>query len=212
MTIQPRPGKIWEDRIGQMAKSSRQKLDDGAITESYKADKEQVIQLLNRALASEWTAFMQYWHHYFMATDIHSPEIKQVFKSLAGQELEHIEEIGERIQLLGGVPVDHPKEVLELWPTSVDYGHDLRNMMEEDLIDERVTVSFYEEIIRFCGFDDNGTRALFEEILREEQGHADTLSDILYAYDASTNQRIPSIHEQVMEGRAASPARKGRAA
>ena len=204
MAIQTRRGaKIWEDRLQEITRRDRQNLEEGAVTETYKANKDQVIQLLNRARASEWTAFMQYWHHYFMSTDMHSPEIKQIFKRHADNELDHINEIGERIQLLGGVPANKPEEIIELWPTSVDYGHDLRSMVEEDLIDERVTVSFYSEIVRFCGFDDNVTRTMFEEILAEEEGHANELADVLYAYDASTNQRIPSLHEDI-EQKAAS--------
>lgn len=197
MTTQARGNKIWEDRLQDMARKSRQNLEEGLVTESYKANRDQVIQLLNRALASEWIAFMQYWHHYFMATDIHSPEIKEMFKEQAEGELHHIDEIGQRIQALGGVPVDKPEEITEHWIKSVDYGHDLPSMLEIDLIDERATVSFYSEIVRFCGFDDIATRVIFEEILREEEEHANTLADILYAYDASTNQRISSLHEQV---------------
>lgn len=199
MAIQTRQAKIWEDRLQDMANRSRQNLEEGLITDAYKANRDQVIQLLNRALASEWIAFMQYWHHYFMATDIHSPEIRDMFKEQAEGELHHIEEIGNRIQALGGVPVNKPEEITQQWTKSVDYGHDLRNMLEIDLIDERMTVNFYSEIIRFCGYDDIGTRTLFEEILREEEEHANELADILYAYDASTNQRISGIHEQVAE-------------
>ena len=199
MAMQTRGGKIWEDRLQDMAKRSHQNLEDGPLTESYKANKDEVIQLLNRALASEWIAFMQYWHHYFMATDIHSPEIKEFFKDAADQELHHIDEIGSRIQALGGVPCDKPEEIVNLWPKSVDYSHDIRSMLERNLIDERMTVNFYSEIVRYCGFDDIVTRSMFEEILREEEEHASDLADILYAFDASTNQRISTIHEQITE-------------
>ncbi len=199
MSIQSRRGRVWDDRLQQMGNKSRQKMGEGAVTETYKANRDEVIQLLNRALASEWTAFMQYWHHYFMSTDIHSIEIKEFFKEASEQELHHIDEIGSRIQLLGGVPVDKPSDVVELWPTTVEYGHDLRSMMEADLVAERLTVSFYSEIVRYCGFDDIGTRVLFEEILLEEQDHANDLADLLYAMDASTGQPISGLHEQIEE-------------
>lgn len=189
-------GKIWEKQLQDMATKARQELQEGAVTQGYKANKDEVIQLLNRALASEWTAFMQYWHHYFMATDIHSAEIREIFKQQAQEELHHIDEIGSRIQLLGGVPVNKPDEIAKLWISPVKYGHDLRDMLETDLVDERMTVAFYSEIVRFAGNDDIVTRVLFEEILREEEEHANTLADLLYATDASTNQLIPSLHDQ----------------
>ncbi|MCL4369778.1 MAG: hypothetical protein M1380_02570, partial [Chloroflexi bacterium] len=83
MAMQTGRGKIWDDRLRDMANKSRQKLEEGLVTEAYKANRDEVIQLLNRALASEWIAFMQYWHHYFMATDLHSPEIREIFKEQA---------------------------------------------------------------------------------------------------------------------------------
>lgn len=199
MAIRSPKGKIWEDKLQKMMHGGQADLEEGAVTEAYTANKEEVIQLLDRALASEWTAYLQYYHHYFMATDIHSAEIKEYFRQAAAQELHHIEEIGGRIQLLGGVPTHKPREIAELWPGGVEYGHDLRSMLEVDLKAERTTINFYSEIVRFSGFDDIVTRVLFEEILREEQEHANDLADLLFAADASTNEVIPGLHEQVGE-------------
>lgn len=199
MASQVQQGRNWEKQITDFSSSARQNMEEGAVTDSYKADREQVITLLNRALASEWTAFMQYWHHYFMATDIHSAEIKDYFKESAGQELHHIDEIGSRIQLLGGVPVAKPAEVPNLWPGSVEYGHDLVSMLKADLISERTTVAFYSEIVRFCGYDDITSRVLFEEILREEEEHANELADLIYAHDASTNKPIEGLHQEAIQ-------------
>lgn len=188
--------------LGKMIKDfnnkARLEMEEGAVTDAYQADREQVIELLNRALASEWTAFMQYYHHYFMSTDIHSVEIKEYFKESAGQELHHIDEIGSRIQLLGGVPVAKPAEVPQLWPATVEYGHDLVSMLELDLVAERTTVAFYSEIVRIAGNDDITTRTLFEEILREEEEHANDLADLIYAHDASTNKTMESLHEEAV--------------
>lgn len=199
MASQIQQGRNWEKLVSDFSSEARQELGEGAVTGSYKADREQVVGLLNRALASEWTAFMQYWHHYFMATDIHSAEIKEYFKEAASQELHHIDEIGSRIQLLGGVPVAKPAEVPGLWPSTVEYGHDLVSMIKADLIAERTTVAFYSEIVRFCGNDDITSRVLFEEILREEEEHANELADLIYARDASTNKPIENLHHEAVQ-------------
>ncbi len=203
MTSQIQQGRNWEKQISDFSNGARQNMEEGAVTDSYKADREQVITLLNRALASEWTAFMQYWHHYIMATDIHSAEIKDHFKESAEQELHHIDEIGSRIQLLGGVPVAKPSEVPNLWPGHVEYGHGLVSMLKADLIAERTTVAFYSEIVRFCGYDDITSRVLFEEILREEEEHANELADLIYVHDASTNKPIEDLHQDVIQQGAA---------
>ncbi len=199
MASQMPQGRDLERLITDLNSKARRDMQEGAVTEAYKANREQIIELLNRALASEWTAFMQYWHHYFMATDIHSAEIKEYFKESAGQELHHIDEIGSRIQLLGGVPVAKPAEVPQLWPATVEYGHDLLSMLQLDLIAERTTIGFYSEIVRLSGNDDITTRVLFEEILREEEDHANDLADLIYAMDASTNQLIDTLHEEAVE-------------
>lgn len=199
MASQFRQGRNLEDQIKEFHKQARGSLEEGAVTDSYSADKDRVIEYLNRALASEWTAFMQYWHHHFMATGIHSAEIRDYFKESAAQELHHIEEIGSRIQLLGGVPVAKPAEVPILWPASVEYGHGLIDMLTVDLVSERTTIGFYSEIVRLADNDDIVTRVLFEEILREEEEHANNLSDLIYAHDASTNQSMPDLHGQIGE-------------
>ena len=188
---------IWQDRLRKMLQNAEQDLPDGSLTAGYKADSQQIVALLNRALASEWTSFLQYWHHYFMASDIHSAEVKDVFKEHAEDEYEHARRFSERIQQLGGVPVNKPEDIARLTPTPVEYGHDLHSMMEEDLVGERQAIDFYNEIVRTCGFDDNVSRTLVESILEDEAEHADDFATLLYAYDGSTGKQIESIHDEL---------------
>lgn len=195
---------MWDDRLHGLTDRVRQHLEDGALTDAYRANPEEVIAILNRALASEWSAFLQYWHHYFMASDLHSLELKEFWKDEAEEELDHARRIGERIQLLGGVPCNRPEEIARQTPTPVEYGHDLRSMLEADLAAERATIVFYSDIVRLCGNDDIVTRRMFEEILEDEEEHADRLATLLFAFDASTGEQIATIHERVggMGGRA----------
>jgi len=190
---------IWQQRLHKMLQNAEQNLPDGALTAGYKADPQEIIALLKRAQASEWASFLQYWHHYFMASDIHSAEVKDVFKEHAEDELEHARFFGERIQQLGGVPCDSPEEITRLTPTPTEYNHDLRSMMEADLVGERQTIDFYDEIIRTCGFDDNVTRKILEHIIEEEAKHADDWATLLYAYDGSTGKQIESIHDEISQ-------------
>ena len=72
-------------------------------------------------------------------------------------------------------------------------------MMEADLVDERETIDFYDEIIRTCGFDDNVTRQMMEHLIEEEAQHADDWATLLYAYDGSTGKQIESIHDELVQ-------------
>jgi bacterioferritin len=189
---------VWQSRLNQMLQDAEQNLSDGALTAGYKADPREVVALLQRAQAGEWASFLQYWHHYFMSSDMNSQEVKKVFKEHAEEEYEHARKIGDRIQQLGGVPCDSPEEIQRLTPTPTEYNHDVRSMLEADLIGERQTIDFYDEIIRTCGFDDNVTRRLFEHLVSDEAEHADDFATLLYAFDGSTGKEIESMHDELV--------------
>ena len=189
----------WEGRLQQFNQEAKQNMPDGAVTPAYKADRQKIIDMLNRALAGEWGSFLQYRHHYTMASDIHMAGIREIWDEQAGDELDHAKDFNERINQLGGVPANDPKEVARLNPTPFSAGHDIRSMLEDDLVGERATIEFYNEIVRTCGFDDNETRAMVEEILLDENEHANTLSNLLYQYDAATGKQIPDLHEETLQ-------------
>jgi bacterioferritin len=188
---------IWQNRIQRQLQDAEKNLADGALTAGYKANPEEIVALLTRAMAGEWASFLQYWHHYFMASDIVSAEVRHLFKRHANDEYDHARKFGERIQQLGGVPCDRPEDIARLTPTPTEYNHDLRNMIEADLIGERQTIDFYDEIIRTCGMDDNVTRRIVEHIATEEANHADDWATLLFAFDGSTGKQIESDHDRL---------------
>lgn len=56
-------------------------------------------------------------------------------------------------------------------------------MVEEDLIAERIVIRTYAEVIRWLGNDDSTTRRLIEQILEQEEEHADDLRALLEELD-----------------------------
>jgi bacterioferritin len=52
-------------------------------------------------------------------------------------------------------------------------------MVTEDLIAERIAIDSYREIIQYIGDKDPTTRRIFEDILAQEEEHADDMADIL---------------------------------
>lgn len=52
-------------------------------------------------------------------------------------------------------------------------------MIEENLVAERIVIAVYQQVIRWIGDADPTTRRLMEEILAEEEEHADDLNDLL---------------------------------
>jgi len=65
----------------------------------------------------------------------------------------------------------------------------LEAMIREDLIAERVAVETYSEIVRWLGDDDPTTRRLIEDILKQEEEHADDLAGLL----ESTREHLSAV-------------------
>src|SRR5438270_7906035 len=108
------------------------KIEEGAVTESYKGDVHKTVDILNEALATEIVCVLRYMHHYFMATGVHAKAVSDEFKEHADAEREHADRIAERIQQLGGKPDFNPKSLLERSVSQYVEGSTLSEMIKED--------------------------------------------------------------------------------
>ncbi len=164
------------DEIRQMAKKS---LENGAVTQDYPLDLEQAYKLLNAALATEIMCVLRYRHHQIIAKGIDRPQVAAEFQEHADDEQRHMMMIAERINQLGGDPDFNPATVNERTATEYGSGTDLLKLVEEDLVAERIAIMVYRELITWFGAADPTTRRMLEEILQDEEDHADDLSDLL---------------------------------
>jgi bacterioferritin len=174
--------------IEEIRQRAAQKMEDGAVTESYKGDVKKTIQVLNEALATEIVCVLRYMHHYFMATGVHARSVADEFKEHADDEREHADSLAERIQQLGGKPDFNPKGLLERSVSQYVEGETLAEMIREDLIAERIVIEVYQEMVRYFGNNDPTTRVLIEELLSKEEEHASDLADLLYIADPKTGR------------------------
>ena len=153
------------------------------MTAGYEADREKVIAILNEALATEIVCVLRYKRHYFMATGIHANAVAQEFQEHAAEEQGHADRIAERITQLGGEPNFNPEGLATRSHSQYVEGNSLVDMIREDLVAERIAIESYGEIIRFLGDRDITSRRLMEEILANEEEHADDLRDLLATLD-----------------------------
>jgi bacterioferritin len=172
--------------VEEIRKRAMRKLEDGAVTDDYKLDREQSVAILNEALASEIVCVLRYQHHYFMASGVHGRSVAQTFKKHSDQEREHMDEIAERIQQLGGKPDFNPGTLVARSVSQYVEGESLGQMIREDLIAERVVIEVYQRFIEHFGTKDPTTRTMFEHIKAEEEDHADELSELLFIVDPRT--------------------------
>ncbi len=133
---------------------------------------DELLELLNKAIARELGVSVQYMWHHVMALGMESPEIKDIFKEIAIVEMKHAEAIAERLFYLGGIPTTKP--------TPIKAGGSLKEMIEADLRAENEAIEMYTKIIDMASErEDSTTRLLFEEILTAEEEHKHTFSILL---------------------------------
>jgi bacterioferritin len=171
-------GKFLTD-VKKIRERARQNMESGAVTDGYKANRKQVIKVLNDVLATELVCVLRYKRHYFMADGINSESVKAEFLQHAGDEQQHADWIAERITQLNGEPNFSPEGLAERSHSEYAEGSSLVEMIKEDLIAERIAVESYSEIVRWLGHDDSTTRKLIEDILKMEEEHANDMKDLL---------------------------------
>jgi bacterioferritin len=158
---------------------ARQNVEQGAVTDGYKADRKTVLRLLNDALATEIVCVLRYKRHYYMATGIHAQSVAAEFLEHALEEQSHADVLAERIVQLGGEPNLDPDKLTEHSHAQYVEGKDLVDMIREDLVAERIAIDSYAEMIRYLGDDDPTTRRMLESILASEEEHAEDLISLL---------------------------------
>ncbi|AGZ33396.1 bacterioferritin [Pseudomonas sp. SWI6] len=165
--------------VNTLRARARQHVEQGAVTEGYPADREKILRLLNESLATELVCTLRYKRHYFMASGIKASVAAQEFLEHANQEAEHADKLAERIVQLGGEPDFNPDNLSKHSHAQYVEGKSLKEMVLENLVAERIAIDSYREIIQYIGDKDPTTRRIFEDILAQEEEHADDMSDLL---------------------------------
>ena len=175
--LQPQGERLQLDEGALEA--AKRSLEKGAVTPSYGPWREDIIKLLNGALATEIVCVLRYKRHHFTAKGIASPKIAEEFLVHANEESAHADLLAERIVQLGGEPDFSPATLIERSHADYDDSSDLQAMIRANLIAERVAIEAYGQMIKLIGDKDSSTRRILESILSQEQEHADELSDWL---------------------------------
>lgn len=158
---------------------ARQHMLQGAVTENYSADREAVIKVLNDVLATELVCNLRYRNNALVAQGIHAEAVAAEFTEHAAQEQDHADRIANRIMQLGGEPNMDPSSLTARSHADYTTSRSIKDLLRENLIAERVAVDTYAEIARWLGDDDPTTRRLIEQILEQEEEHADDLATLL---------------------------------
>jgi len=137
-----------------------------------KAEREKIIKALNFDIGLEIGAIIQYIMHEVMAEGIESPAIMEKFEDIAKEEMKHLQKFADRVNYLGGVP--------NTKPAPIKVGGTLKKMVQDDLNGEYMAIKTYKGQVKMCEeIGDTTTRLMLEEILTDEEDHADTWETVL---------------------------------
>jgi len=90
--------------VKELRRRARSHMEQGAVTEGYRADRETVVRILNEVLATEIVCVLRYRRHHFAASGIHATAVAAEFLEHSQEEQSHADRIAERITQLGGQP------------------------------------------------------------------------------------------------------------
>jgi len=153
-------------------------------TEIVNLDVQELIADLNRAYADEWLAFYSY--SYMAEVVSGRPAAKAVeaaLKEIAAEELEHQEELAERIVSLGGKPTananDLERSANAPYPVPPSDHTDLDAIVQTVLDAEAGAIEVYQELADKTFGKDPITHQLIVHILGEEIEHEDSFEQII---------------------------------
>jgi bacterioferritin len=165
--------------IAEVRRAARQSMEEGAVTAGYSADREQVLRMLNEALATEIVCVLRYRRHHFMARGIHGQSVGAEFLVHSNEEQGHADQLAARIVQLGGEPDFSPDSLSERSHAEYVEGATLTEMIRENLVAERIAIDSYRDMVHYLGDQDPTTSDLLKQILAVEEEHADELADLL---------------------------------
>ena len=129
----------------------------------------QIIERLNEALFLELGAVNQYWVHFRLLEDWGYTKLAKKERAELIEEMHHADRIVARIIFLEG----HPN-LQTLAPLRI--GQNVKEVLESDLAGEYDARTSYRKSREICHeLGDYVTMQLFEDLLKDEEGHIDFL-------------------------------------
>ncbi len=145
--------------------------------EIVKMNVDELINLLNKALADEWLAYYQYW---IGAKVVKGPMKDAVIAELdlhATEELSHAVLLTTRIIQLGGTPVLSPAEWMKITNCGYDAPTDpyVEKVLEQNIKGEQCAIKVYSHLLDLTREGDPVTYNIILTILSQEVEHEEDL-------------------------------------
>jgi bacterioferritin len=150
----------------------------------------QVIERLNEALFLELGAVNQYWLHYRLLEDWGYQKLAKKERAESIEEMHHADKIIARIIFLEG----HPN-LQSVAPLRI--GETVKEVLEADLAGEYDARTSYKKSREICHeAGDYVSMHLFEELLKDEEGHIDFLETQIELYNSIGEERYGLLNAE----------------
>ena len=145
--------------------------------EIVKMNVDELINLLNKALADEWLAYYQYW---IGAKVVKGPMKDAVIAELtlhATEELAHAELLSTRIIQLGGTPVLSPDQWMKITNCGYDVPSDpwVEEILKQNIKGEQCAIKTYNSLLDITRTGDPVSYNIILSILSDEVEHEEDL-------------------------------------
>ena len=144
-------------------------------------DIDELVGLLNKALADEWLAYYQYWVGAKVLVGPMKGEVAAELNVHATEELGHANLLADRILQLGGTPVISPDKWLELTNCGYDAPEDpyVEAVLNQNLNGERCAIKTYNNLLTLLEGKDVVTYNMVLSILTDELEHEEDIEAML---------------------------------
>ena len=140
-------------------------------------DVDNLIVVLNKALADEWLAYYQYWVGAKVAKGPMRGAVSAELVQHATEELGHAELLANRILQLGGTPLLKPADWYEMTNCGYEAPDDpyVEVLLEQNIKGEQCAIGVYHQLVELTKEADPVTYEMALAIMADEIEHEEDL-------------------------------------
>ncbi|MBN2142019.1 ferritin [Candidatus Woesearchaeota archaeon] len=139
---------------------------------------DEIINLMNKALADEWLAYYQYWVGAQVVKGPMRAHVEAELKEHAEEELKHANMLSKRIIQLGGTPILNPSEWVKLSNCKYDEPKDphVMSVLKQNIKGEQCAIAVYKKLLeKVMASQDFISVNMVRKIMEDEVEHEDDL-------------------------------------
>ena len=144
-------------------------------------DVDNLIKVLNKALADEWLAYYQYWVGAKIAKGPMRGAVTAELIQHATEELGHAELLANRILQLGGTPLLKPEDWYKMTNCGYEAPEDpyVEVLLDQNIKGEQCAIGAYQQLVELTKEADPVTYEMALSILTDEIEHEEDLQALL---------------------------------